>query len=73
MVSFFAVEFRWEELLYFHAETTPNNNGLWRTLDVSKNSYFQVSIDMHFKGLTQSEFLQVYLWYSLAILSVDYK
>lgn len=31
---FFAVEFRWEELFYFHAETTPNNNGLWRTLDV---------------------------------------
>lgn len=34
---------------------------------------FQVFIDMRFRGLTQYEFLQVYLWCSLAIMSIGYK
>lgn len=40
---------------------------------VTKNNYSQVFIDMHFRGWTQYKFLQVYLWYPLAIVSIGYK
>lgn len=44
---------------------------LW--MYVSKNNYFQVFIHMRFRGLTQYKFLQIYLWYSLAMVSIGFK
>lgn len=44
---------------------------LW--IYVSKNNYYKVFIDVDFRGWTQYEFLQVYLWSSVAIVSIGYK
>lgn len=44
---------------------------LW--IYVTKNSYYQVFVHIDFKGWTQYEFLQVYLQYSWAIVSIGYK